>query len=219
LPAQRKLDQEVRACLRDSDIEGAATRIMHAWGPGVLGYLRVALADDRSAQDAFTRFSSSVWQCLRRAPSDLTFQVWTYRLAYRSAKEAPLGSRPRRTAGTDRSKPSRLRGLGRTQTATLEPLGVVEDAELMRHELSLEEQTLLTLRLDRQFSWSEIGQVLGRGGRASEPSIQRRFERLIARLHRSAIARGFIAPGAPLPSMKSLQLVPSPSRGSTPRER
>jgi len=214
LKSQRKTDGEVGACLRNGDIEGAASRVLDSCGPAVRGYLRVALGDDRQVRDAFSAFSETVWQRLRRYRFEPRLAVWVHRLAYAAAKERREVSRLRRPAATRKGRPGsheRGRGLTRTRAATLEPLGAAEDAELMRRELSLEEQTLLTLRIDRQFDWDEIAWVLGRGAGAA---MERRYERLVARLHSVAIARGLIEQ-RPLPAnLGSLQL----ARRSTTRD-
>jgi RNA polymerase sigma-70 factor, ECF subfamily len=178
----------------------------------------VALGDDRQVRDAFSAFSETVWQRLRRYRFEPRLAVWVHRLAYAAAKERREVSRLRRPAATRKGRPGsheRGRGLTRTRAATLEPLGAAEDAELMRRELSLEEQTLLTLRIDRQFDWSEIAWVLGqRASRDAGAAMERRYERLVARLHAVAIARGLIE-HKPLPAnLGSLQL----TRRSTTRD-
>jgi RNA polymerase sigma-70 factor (ECF subfamily) len=168
----------------------------------------VALGDDRQVRDAFSAFSESVWQRLRRYSAEPRLAVWAHRLAYAAAKQRGETSRLRRPSSTRKARTtSRERVLSRTRAASIEPLGPAEDAELMRRELSLEEQTLLTLRIDRQFSWDEIAWVLGQGSRrAAGTAVARRYERLIARLHEVAIARGLIE-RAPLPAnLGSLQL-------------
>ncbi len=224
LKSRQKLEHEVGACLRAGDIEGAAAGVVHVCGPGVFGYLRVALFDERLARDAFSSFSEAVWSQLRRARIDAKLEVWVYRLAYCCAKQQRDATKPRagkgkkvaREAGkSSPDRPARARtvaALSQTRAATLEPLGAVEDAELLRRELTLEEQTLLTLRIDRGFAWADIGYVLGaRTGRA-ETLMLRRYERLVARLHRLAIARGVLAAG-PLPA--NLEALSITGRSST----
>jgi RNA polymerase sigma-70 factor (ECF subfamily) len=199
-----KLEQEVGARLQAGDIEGAAARVLEICGPGVRGYLRVAVTGALRVRDAYSIFSEAVWQSLRRYRGEPRLSVWAYRLAYAAAKQQRDQTRPKRTILQRKGSSNGARALSRTRAATIEPLGAAEDAELMRAELSLEEQTLLTLRIDRGFSWQEIGCVLGRANAAE--ATRRRYERLVQRLHRAAIARGFIEP-QPLPAkLESLQL-------------
>jgi RNA polymerase sigma-70 factor (ECF subfamily) len=160
LKSQQKLDDEVGVCLREGDIEGAAARVLQGCGACIRGYLRVALGEDRLVRDAFSTFSEAVWQRIRRYRAEQRLVVWAHRLAYVAAKERRETSRLRKPSTTRKAKPG-SRELSRTRAATLAPLGAAEDAELMRRELSLEEQTLLTLRIDRQFAWGEIASSWG----------------------------------------------------------
>jgi RNA polymerase sigma-70 factor (ECF subfamily) len=206
LKSQQKLDDEVGVCLREGDIEGAAARVLQGCGAWIRGYLRVALGEDRLVRDAFSAFSEAVWQRIRRYRAEKRLVVWAHRLAYVAAKERRETSRLRKPSTTRKAKTG-SRELSRTRAATLEPLGAAEDAELLRRELSLEEQTLLTLRIDRQFAWAEIAWVLSQGsGSGAGSQMARRYERLVARLHATAVARGLISRG-PLPAnLTSLQL-------------
>ncbi|HKU37090.1 MAG TPA: hypothetical protein VJR89_03055 [Polyangiales bacterium] len=210
--SQEKLEREVGVRLQAGDTEGAAARLLEACGPGVRGYLRVCLPTERQLRDAYSSFTECVWQNLRRYRGEPGLRVWAYRQAYCSAKQyRGTQLRPKR-ASTSRKTESGARALSRTRAATLEPLGVSEDAEVLRAELSLEEQTLLTLRVDRGFGWEDIGCVLGKS-RAGD-AMQRRYERLVRRLHRTAIARGLIEE-EPLPRrLDALSL----TRRSTSRE-
>jgi RNA polymerase sigma-70 factor (ECF subfamily) len=214
LKSQQKLDDEVGVCLRDGDIEGAAARVLQGCGACIRGYLRVALGEDRLVRDAFSAFSEAVWQRIRRYRAEKRLVVWAHRLAYAAAKERRETSRLRKPSSTRKAKAG-SRDFSRTRAATLEPIGAAEDAELMRRELSLEEQTLLTLRIDRQFEWAEIAWVLSRGsGSDAGAQMTRRYERLVSRLHATAVGRGLIARG-PLPAnLASLQL----SRRSSTRD-
>jgi RNA polymerase sigma-70 factor (ECF subfamily) len=166
--------------------------------------LRVALSDERQTRDAFSTFSESVWQKLRRYRAEQRLGVWAHRLAFAAAKQQRLASQAKRTTRKGRSGG---RELSRTRAATIEPVGAAEDAEIMRRELSLEEQTLLTLRIDRGYTWAEISWLLGQGaGREAGAAVCRRYERLVRRLHAAAITRGLIEPG-PIPAnLGSLQL-------------
>ena len=211
LKTRLKLESEVAECLRAGDVEGAAARVVQAFGPGVSGYLRVALTDERAARDAFSAFSQAVWEGLRRKRGERALEVWAYRLAFAAAKQLRNLSKRRRPSQA--AQRTGVRELARTRPATLEPLGVVEDAELLRRELSLEEQTLLTLRIDRGMDYRDIGWVLGRT--ATEASVRRSYERMVLRLHRVAVTRGVIAPGPVPGNLNSL----SSARRSGSRER
>lgn len=198
-----KLEREVGVRLQAGDIEGAAARLLEACGPAIRGYLRVALPSERQMREAYSSFTECVWQTLRRYRGEPALIVWAYRQAYCCAKPYRSQSRPKRSS-TGRKTESGARALTRTRAATLQPLGPAEDAELLRAELSLEEQTLLTLRVDRGFGWDEVACVLGKG--RDGDAMKRRYQRLMQRLHRIAIERGLIQ-DEPLPArLSDLQL-------------
>jgi RNA polymerase sigma-70 factor (ECF subfamily) len=202
LKSQEKLEHEVGDCLRAGDIDGAAARVLQRCGPGVLGYLRVAVGDDKLAQDAFESFSNAVSERLRRPTAEHPVRVWVYQLAYRCAKEQRDSIQARRTRTQQTGVP---RAKAKLRTAT-HGLGAVADADMLRRELTVQEQTLLTLRIDRQFDWLELGHVLGVRSDV-EQTARRRYERLVRRLHRLAVTRGLVAPGPVPASVSALQLV------------
>jgi RNA polymerase sigma-70 factor (ECF subfamily) len=63
----------------------------------------------------------------------------------------------------------------------------------LKAQLDPGEQTLLTLRVDRQLSWSEVADVLAEDGeRLDEPVLRKRFERLKDKLTRAARGEGLV---------------------------
>ncbi len=55
--------------------------------------------------------------------------------------------------------------------------------DAIREKLSAEEQTLLTLRIDQQLSWEEIGDVFSANAERVDPAaLRKRFQRLKDRL-------------------------------------
>jgi RNA polymerase sigma-70 factor (ECF subfamily) len=58
-----------------------------------------------------------------------------------------------------------------------------EKLEKLRAVLSVDDQSLLALRLDQGFSWEEIAQILSASGKPVQAAaLMKRFERLKARL-------------------------------------
>ena len=64
----------------------------------------------------------------------------------------------------------------------------------LRATLDEDEQTLLTLRVDRRLSWAEVAQVMAEDGAAppEEPALRKRFERLKEKLARAAREQGLV---------------------------
>ena len=63
-----------------------------------------------------------------------------------------------------------------------------QELEVLRAELTAEDQTLLSLRLDQELSWEEVAEVLSIEGRLVDAAtLRKRYERIKARL--AAIVR------------------------------
>jgi DNA-directed RNA polymerase specialized sigma24 family protein len=67
------------------------------------------------------------------------------------------------------------------------------ELEALRATLTPEEQSLLTLRVDRELSWREVAEVMAEEGRpADEPALRKRFGRLKEKLAGAARERGLL---------------------------
>ena len=63
----------------------------------------------------------------------------------------------------------------------------------LRATLPPADQSLLVLRIDQEFSWKEIAEILSEAGSSIEPpTLMKRFERLKVRLAKLAMARGLL---------------------------
>jgi RNA polymerase sigma-70 factor, ECF subfamily len=78
---------------------------------------------------------------------------------------------------------SRLADEVRTRTAIRVERQRAE-LEALRAELSLEDQTLLVLRLDQALAWEDVAEVLsvGAGSPVEPATLRKRYERIKARL-------------------------------------
>jgi RNA polymerase sigma-70 factor (ECF subfamily) len=193
------LDRAVRELLDAGDERGAVGLVVERLEPSIRGYLRTLLIE-AEAEEAFTIFEDSVmtglpgfrWECL--------LQVWAHRLAYHAA--ARIWRRPARRL--EEPLPSALSqlGPGTTRSAT-GPSSRHAGLEVLRASLSIEDQTLLTLRYDRELEWEEIAAVFeesdGVEARAPAPprarqaaTLRKRYERLTRRLREEARHHGLI---------------------------
>lgn len=161
--------------------EGCAQAI-RTLGPPVLRYLRAILRDEDDANDAFSAWAESVWRGLPRFRGESSLRTWGFRLAYRAAlgvRDRPWRRRERRLAT---SEASRLAETLRTSTGLRRERQRRVLHEL-RRQLTMEDQSLVQLRVDEGLSWGAIAEVLARHGAAPDPAtVAKRFERLKARL-------------------------------------
>lgn len=187
------VDQRVADLIARGLNNEAATALIEAFGPELLGYLRAMLREDGDVGDAFSLFCERAWRGLSRFRGESSLRVWCYRIAWNvvCSLKREAYKRHRRRLNTSmasrlaehifsRAAPTRER-----QTTALDRL---------RAQLDREEQSLLILRIDRRLSWSEVADVLAEEGRArqEEGALRKRFERLKHKLARAARDQGLI---------------------------
>jgi RNA polymerase sigma-70 factor (ECF subfamily) len=188
----REVDRSVRALLAGGDAAGAATVAIRSYGPQVLRYLQSLLRADDDAKDAFSRFAETLWRSLPAFRGDASLRTWAFRLAWSAVQE-------------QRRDPWRCRG---RRFATGEASAIAEEAwtgSFVRHErhrrtldrlreaLTVEERSLLELRVRQELSWAEIAIVLSSGGEPVQATaLAKRFERVKERLSRLARDEGLI---------------------------
>jgi RNA polymerase sigma-70 factor (ECF subfamily) len=180
------------------DIRGAAAVTIRKLGPEVAGFLVVLTRDPTDAGDVFADVCVRIWKGLASFRWQCSLRTWVYVLARRAF------SAYRRKRDAERERQVRISEVPeleeliiRVRTTTLarmrgEPQTRVQR---LRDQLSPEEQTLLTLRIDRDLEWLEIARVLA--DTDDEPTddvltreaalLRKRFERLKERLKRLAV--------------------------------
>jgi RNA polymerase sigma-70 factor (ECF subfamily) len=179
------LEAQVRASLDRGDRDEAVTRAIEHLEPDIRGYLGCRLGED-DAEDALSQFRENVWKDLPRFRWECSLRAWAYRLAHHAVTRILRRPHRRREEHLPSSAASWLAaslGPGRSLAS-----GQHQGLALLRAELSEEEQTLLTLRIDRELEWEEIAVVVG----ATSAALRKRFERLTTRLEQMAREHGLI---------------------------
>jgi len=181
---------ELRAQHQDDQ---AATAVIEALGSEILGYLRAVLRDEGDANDAFSLFAEAVWRGLAGFRGEASLRVWCYRVAWRTVLSQKRDPYRRRRDRLETTMASRVAGRIFASTAVeLERQSTALDR--LRAKLEPEEQTLLTLRLDRKLSWREVAEILSEEGGelVDEQALRKRFERLKDKLFRAARDEGLV---------------------------
>lgn len=191
------VEEEVRRLCDTGDIRAAATIAIQGYGPELLGFVATVIGDTGTgAGDVFGDVCVRMWRGLAGFRWESSLRTWCYVLARRACaayrKEAareslhvPLSDVPEIDALIVRVRTTTLARLGAKPGTTR--------AERLRAKLSPDEQTLLTLRLDRELDWRAIARVLSDADHPTDDEIARdaaglrkRFERLKVKLKRLA---------------------------------
>ncbi len=171
-------------------VKEAATLVIQVLGPEILGYLRAVLRDEDRAGDAFSKFAEGVWRGLVGFRGDSSLRVWCYRIAWNKVAEQRRDPYLLRRERFATSMISRVAGnVFATTAAEVERRS--DALQRLRAQLEPEEQTLLTLRVDRKLTWREVAEVLAvEGAPVDEAALRKRFERLKGNLARAAREAG-----------------------------
>jgi RNA polymerase sigma-70 factor (ECF subfamily) len=157
-------EQALRASCERGEIVPAATAVIRAYGPEILGFLVAFHKDHDLAGDSFSIFAQRLWETLQREYQwRCSLRTWCYRLARNTAIDAERGEgRLRRRHVGLSSAPEVAALAARTRTETLSALRSENRTALekLRDELPEEDRTLLVLRVDRGLEWREISVAL-----------------------------------------------------------
>ncbi len=190
--ADRPVEERVRELLEAGDLDGAATQAIRGLGPQVLRYLRSLLRDEAAATEAFSQFAENLWRGLPGFRAEASLRTWAFRLAFNAAvnlREEAWRVRGRRLVT---GEASRIADEIRTRTASRVERQR-QALEKLRQALSVEDRSLLVLRIDQGLSWAEIAEVLSAEGRRVQvAAVTKRFERVKERLAKMARDEGLV---------------------------
>jgi len=182
-------EARVNKLIAGGDMRGAATVAITELGPRVLQYLRSLLRHEDDAAEAFSLFAEKLWRAIDSFERRASLRAWALRIAWNAALDIRSEAFRRRARPLLTSEASRL--AAEVATTTVERRQQVLDE--LRASLTVEEQSLLVLRIDQRLSWAEIAQVVsGEEPAVTEAMLRKRFERLKAHLARLARERGLV---------------------------
>ncbi len=187
------LEGRVATLRARGDHSAATAAILRELGPGLCGYLIAVLRDENDAQDVLADVAVHVLTALPRFRGDSTVKTWTYRIAWRTAMRHRHDPGRRRAIELRSSLAEELAAEARQSTAIYRRTTTLAWLERIRAELTPADQSLLTLRLDRDMSWGEVAQVMGVGSTAvAVAGLRKRYERIKDRLRKAAERDGVI---------------------------
>jgi RNA polymerase sigma-70 factor, ECF subfamily len=176
------LEVRVTGLLEAGEHRAAATEVIRGYGPRVLGYLHRLLGNETDAADAFSLFAEQVWKGMSNFEGRSSVKTWAFKAAWSAAMKVRDDAWRRLREGFRTGAASNLADEVRTTTGIrFETLR--QELEVLRAELTAEDQTLLALRLDQELTWEEVAEVLSAVGPKPDPAaLRKRYERIKARL-------------------------------------
>jgi RNA polymerase sigma-70 factor (ECF subfamily) len=180
------LEDRVRELLSLRDQRSAADAAIRGLGPAIIRYMRSSLRDEALAADAFSEFAEDLWQGLQQFRGDASLKTWAYRLAWHAVLRVRNDAWQRRRRPLGDSPASVLAEQVRTKTPQKRERRA-RALDALRARLSLEDQSLLALRIDQGLPWADIALVVAASGTPVEvDALMKRFQRLKERLAEAA---------------------------------
>ncbi len=187
------VDSLVASLLAERDYRSAAEAVMREYGPGIRGLLlTIYRRNPDAAEEAFSLFAENLWRHIGAFRGESSIRTWVYRMARNAAVDVGREGWRKFARRLETREAERLAEEVRTRSALrLERQSSALTA--LRDALDLDEQTLLTLRLDERLPWDEIAQIMSSDGTPVDPAtVRKRFERLKAKLGELARQQGLI---------------------------
>jgi RNA polymerase sigma-70 factor, ECF subfamily len=185
-----QVEAAIAAHLDRGEREQALTLGWKAYGPQLLGYLVTMLRDEDLAREALAQAAEQAWKGLAGFRRESSFRAWAYRLTWNAALLQLRARARRRERALATGELSEVAAPTRAPTPPHARTSLRDRVTALRERLAPEEQTLLTLRVDRGLAWREIAHVFGDG--ADDATLRKRYERAKARLRELARAEGIV---------------------------
>jgi RNA polymerase sigma-70 factor (ECF subfamily) len=185
------IESDLLRHLDAGDLEAVATGTLRAYGPEIFNYLKLIFREGDAAYEIFAQFGEDLWRSLGSFRRQCSFKTWAYLLACRAAfrHDQEAAERPETTLHS--TFISKIPDGVRTTIMGHAKIEVVDRLARIRQRLSPAEQTLLTLRFDRGFSWAEVAQIMSEMGHpVDEALVRKRFQRLRHKLRELAQGEG-----------------------------
>lgn len=182
----------IRAAFDAGDHRAAMDLAVRRYGPELLGYMISVLRSEDWARDVFATLLEDLWKGFEGFEWRSSFRTWAYQAARNAVVKAR--TRDRRPARLDTEDMAVLQAPEKSTTLPHLRTENKEWLARLRAELDPDEQTLLTLRVDRKMAWNDVALVL-LGDDALEDldrsaaTVRKRFDRLKRRLREAALER------------------------------
>jgi RNA polymerase sigma-70 factor, ECF subfamily len=197
-------EETIRGACARGDFGAAASAAFEAYGSEVLSFLVGRLRSQSNGEEAFSMFAEDLCKGLPAFEFRCSVRGYLYTLARNAGNRyasAPQNRPERNLPVSAQASVSALIDKTRSETAMHRRTAVRDKVRELRERLSEQDQTLLTLHIDRALPWNEIALVLHEGDSAplageelarESARLRKRFERVKAELKTLALAEGLI---------------------------
>jgi RNA polymerase sigma-70 factor (ECF subfamily) len=194
------LEAELSELFRSGDLTEVLRRLVEGYGAEILGYLARTMRNEADAAEVFSILCEDLCRGIGAFQGRSSFRTWAYRLA--TSARARYWSDAFRRHGSPllSEEAAKLEQQVRSATRPYLRTEVKDRFARLREHLDPEEQSLLTLRLDRDLSWTEIAEILEGDGQvlpakelqSRAATWRQRFKRLKDKIRRLADAEGLL---------------------------
>lgn len=185
------LEREIARLLDQGDLTAATTAALRGYGPELLGFLVAIARDEADGLEAFSMLSEDLWRGLAGFERASSFRTWAYILARHALARLRRDPHRRRRRTLAPAHVARLVEEVHETTAPHLRTSIKDRFAGLRASLTVDEQTLLILRVDRGLSWGEVAEILSDPARpVSQQTLWKRYERVKAKLRRLAAEAG-----------------------------
>jgi RNA polymerase sigma-70 factor (ECF subfamily) len=180
----QKIEQAIAVHLDREELQQAATVALRGYGPQIWSYLATLLRDPAVADEVFAQFSECLWKGIGGFRRESSFLTWAYKLAWHAARGYQRDPYRRRSRRLETGELSAIAESVRMSTAVHLKTESRDLVSRLRQSLDPEEQTLLSLRIDRKLSWKDVAFVMSEEGQVAldEATLRMRFERVKSKL-------------------------------------
>ena len=194
------MDERARALVDGGDVRAAATLILRELGAEVFGFLRGVLGNTADADEVFAATSERIWRALPSFQWRSSARTWIYVIAHNETARYRSGAHRRNRGRVTTAELGNVIAKVRTETLSVLRTEKRDKIRALREELSLDDRTLLILRIDRGLEWPAIAHVfLAAEEACGEEDLKReaarlrkRFQLVKERLARRAREEGLL---------------------------
>jgi RNA polymerase sigma-70 factor (ECF subfamily) len=172
-----QLERALCSLLDARRYDQATTLAIQGYGPELLAFLHARLNDLQAARETFAWLAEDLWRGMPGFQRKSTIRTWAYAVARNAAHRYADRELRARRMNIPISEVSRASALAVQLPSTNDQS---ERVARLRAQLDEEEQTLLTMRLDKQLPWREVALVFlyKDGAPPEEAAIEREAARL-----------------------------------------